>query len=87
MAQLPRQDRYGAPRPELTDAQRQPRQDEPANVLQRRHIRAVLDRLYSDLLRRDIYATVSIEFEIVRGVIQSDLFVQTVRQYRTEGDE
>jgi len=80
-------DAYGRVLPELTDAERAVLKSRPANVLQRRRIHAVLEDLYDALLRRDIYAEVSVTFRVMGGVIQGEVSTGVVRQFRWNAEE
>jgi hypothetical protein len=83
MAQRPHpQDAYGRPLPTLTDADRAVLKARPFNVLQRRRIAAVLEDLYDALLRREIYAEVTVTFTIQSGIIQAEVSTGVSRQHR-----
>jgi len=81
------QDAYGRPLPELTDAHRAVLKARPFNVLQRRRIAAVLEDLYDALLRRDIYADVTVSFKVQSGIIQAEVSTGVSREHRFPVEE
>jgi hypothetical protein len=79
--------RYGAPLPELSDANAQSLYQTPANWTRQRHIQAVLDDLYRVLLRRGSYAKVTLHFEVQQGCLVPDVQVDVTRIHRCPGEE
>jgi hypothetical protein len=84
---LPRRDSYGAPLPALSDARREVLYQKAFNALQRRRVLALLEEQYQALLRRDVDADVSVSFHVREGMLQAEVRVQVVRQYRFTKDE
>lgn len=81
--ETPPRDPYGAPPPGFTEALR----ERQANVTQSQRVHALLEELYTTLLRRGVHAEVTVNFTVVNGVIQADIHLGVVRHYRAPAPE
>lgn len=82
-----RRDSYGAPVPALSEARREVLYQKAFNALQRRRVLALLEEQYQALLRRDVDADVSVSFRVRQGMLEADVRVSVVRQYRFNKEE
>ena len=84
----PRYDKYGRPLPHLAALPPEDLAERTSNAEQRERllhrVRYALEEHYPHLLRRDVSAEVTIAFTVVRGMIQENMFVGIVRQYRAD---
>lgn len=82
MAQPVRHDGYGRPLPELADARQEVLLERPSNRAQRKLLQQLLENQAALLLRRGIYAEVSVRFVVSDGVIQSPVDVIVNQHYK-----
>lgn len=64
---------YGKPIQPLAEANHEPLWDREANREARRFIKLLLDERFSEVLRRGVHCTVTIQYHIQDGIIQQDI--------------
>jgi hypothetical protein len=78
-----RRDGYGRPLPELTDAAREPLGHLAQNQDVRKEILSLLEEKLHVLLRRGVFAEVTMTARILDGCLQMDLDVAVTQHYRS----
>lgn len=78
-----RLDGYGQPLPPLADARHEVLADRPLNQEQRRVLLRMLQDQFDALLRRGTYATISLSFDVVDGIIQKKVSLHVQHDYYT----
>lgn len=82
----PRYDAYGKPLQPLVDARQEVMSERPHNIKMRAFIGSQLETKYRELLRRGIYAKVTVAFVVKDGMIRQEIQVDEFRQWVAEDD-
>lgn len=82
-----RLDAYGQPRPALSEARTQVLRDTAINQRRRRLIALILEEQHQELLRRKVYADVTVRYGIKDGTIQSGIELVITRMILDDAEE
>lgn len=82
-----RLDAYGQPLPPLSDTRTQVLRDIPTNQRRRRLLALILEEQHQELLRRGIYADVTVHYSIKDGVIKQAMQLVITRTILDDGEE